>query len=199
MNDNLGFNPVSINKVYQTEGVKLPQKAKTEPVTDTVEITKQKSGKSKRNKILAGLAIATTALVIGISVYKKKKALNSIPPELKELFNSLKEKSGKEYIDDAYSGLVKHMGLDDIAPKSVNLTDNADGIFSITGGYNPLENTIEYSKGFSKRLNKEQQFNMLSHELTHCKQFTQVIRTEGLGVEALAEGIAGKTCLGRTE
>lgn len=159
---------------------------------DTVEISTKKS-KSKRNKIIAGLALAAGAVLVGVAVYKKKKAINEIPQDLRDLFKSLKNKEGKEFVDDAYSGLVKHMGLDDIAPKNVILTDKADGFCNaVTGGFYPEENAIKYSKGFSK-LTKQQQFNMLSHELKHCKQFNQIVQTEGLGVEALADSIAGNS------
>lgn len=157
---------------------------------DTVELSTKKA-KSKRNKIIAGVALAAGAVLVGIAVYKKKKAINEIPKDLQDLFKSLKNKNGKEFVDDAYSGLVKYMGLDDIAPAKVEITDKADGIFNtITGGFHPKENAIKYSQGFSTKLTKKQQFNMLSHELKHCKQFNQVIRTEGLGVEALAESMA---------
>lgn len=159
---------------------------------DSVELSTKKA-KSKRNKIIAGLALAAGAVLVGVAVYKKKKAINEIPQDLRDLFKSLKNKEGKEFVDDAYSGLVKHMGLDDIAPKNVNLTDKADGFCNaVTGGFYPEENAIKYSEGFSK-LTKQQQFNMLSHELKHCKQFNQIVQTEGLGVEALADSIAGNS------
>lgn len=160
---------------------------------DSVELSTKKA-KSKRNKIIAGAALAAGAVLVGIAVYKKKKAINEIPKDLQDLFKSLKNKNGKEFIDDAYSGLVKHMGLDDIAPANVEITDKADGLFNaVTGGFYPQENAIKYSKGFPTKLTKQQQFNMLSHELKHCKQFNQIVQTEGLGVEALADSIAGNS------
>lgn len=164
---------------------------------DSVELSTKKA-KIKRNKIIAGAALAAGAVLVGIAVYKKKKAINEIPQDLRDLFKSLKKslknKNGKEFIDDAYSGLVKHMGLDDIAPKKVILTDKADGFCNaVTGGFYPQENAIKYSKGFPTKLTKQQQFNMLSHELKHCKQFNQIVQTEGLGVEALADSIAGNS------
>lgn len=104
---------------------------------DSVELSTKKA-KSKRNKIIAGLALAAGAVLVGVAVYKKKKAINEIPKDLQDLFKSLKNKNGKEFIDDAYSGLVKHMGLDDIAPANVEITDKADGLFNaVTGGFYP--------------------------------------------------------------
>lgn len=160
---------------------------------DSVELSTKKA-KSKRNKIIAGAALAAGAVLVGIAVYKKKKAINEIPKDLQDLFKSLKNKNGKEFIDDAYSGLVKHMGLDDIAPANVEITDKADGLFNaVTGGFYPQENAIKYSKGFPTKLTKQQQFNMLSHELKHCKQFNQIVQTEGLGVEALAKSMSNNS------
>lgn len=34
---------------------------------------------------------------------------------------------------------------------------------------------------------------MLSHELKHCKQFNQIVQTEGLGVEALAKSMSNNS------
>lgn len=157
---------------------------------DVAEISsKNKKKKIAKAVILTGVLLATTALL----VYKHKQAkiMKEMPAELKTLFNELKDKNGQDFIDSAYEGIKKHLDLTDIAPQKVNLTNKADGIFNtITGGFNPIENTIEYSQGFAKKLTKSQQFNLLSHELKHCKQINTVLMTEGLGPEALAQATA---------
>ncbi len=157
---------------------------------DVVDVSsKNKKKKIAKAAVLTGVLLATTAIL----VYKHKQAkiMKEMPDELKTLFKELKGKNGQEFIDSAYEGIKKHLDLTDIAPQKVTLTDKADGILNtVTGGFNPIENTIEYSKGFAKKLTKASQFNLLSHELKHCKQFNTVLMTEGLGPEALAQASA---------
>lgn len=181
------------NNIQKITGIETTQETaannshilqKNEP--DSITITTKK--KINKKKLVTGLALIGGAALIGVAIYKKKKSLNTIPKELRELYKSIKHKNGQEFIDDAYSGLVKYMDLDGIAPSRVNLTNKPDGLFnSITGGFMIQSNSIEYSQGFKTKLTKPQQFNLLSHELFHCKQFNQIIRTEGLGIEALTD------------
>ncbi len=179
----------------QNNEVKELQKINLEQKPDEFFLSskdkKKTENKKTAAKVLIALGIITAA---GIAIYKGRqiKALKEIPADLKPLFEDyLKGKNGKEFVDDAYSGIVKHMGLTDVAPKNVNLTNKADGMLNtVTGGFNPIENTIEYSKGFINKLSKKQQFNLLSHELKHCEQFNKILRTEGLGAEALASATA---------
>ncbi len=185
--------PANIQNADFLKKVKKTDYLKNDNAKDTVELQNQKQ--SKKNKIIKGLLITAGVLIICPAVYKKKKATDSVPKELKGLFNSLKGKNGEEFADDAYDGLVKYMGLGGIAPEKVNLT-NKDDILGVvvTGGFYPYENSIKYSKGFTKILTKKQQFNMLSHELKHCEQFNKIIRTEGLGIEGLAGILSENAC-----
>ncbi|MCD7779905.1 MAG: hypothetical protein LUH05_04455 [Candidatus Gastranaerophilales bacterium] len=179
---------IQSNEVKQQQKINLEQKS--DEVLLSSNINKKAENKKTAAKVLLALGIITAA---GIAIYKGRqiKALKEIPADLKPLFNDLKGKNGKEFVDDAYSGIVKHMGLSDVAPKNVNLTNKADGMFNtVTGGFHPIENTIEYSKGFIDKLSKKQQFNLLSHELKHCEQYNKILRTEGLGAEALAKANA---------
>ncbi len=184
------INPKDSEVMQQT---KINLEQKPDEVILNTDKSKKKSKKKTAAKVLIGLGIVAAA---GIAIYKGKqiKALKEIPAELKPLFNELKGKNGIEFVDDAYSGLVKYMDLDGIAPSKVHITGNSDGAFNtIIGGFNQIENTIQYTKGFIDKLTKKQQFNLLSHELKHCKQFNQILQTEGLGAEVLAKVQAEQT------
>ncbi len=169
-NTNLASNPNSLEK---------------SPKQDEVQIN-SKNKKGNINKVLiaigaAGIGVAT---VVGILKGKANKAklLNSIPDDLKTIFSEIKDKNGDEFIDEAYKQMVKYMGLQEIAPSKINRT-GIDGVMTITGGFNPVKNAIGYSDGFFKKVDKRKQLNMISHELRHCKQTTDFLRTEGIGID----------------
>lgn len=108
---------------------------------------------------------------------------------MRVVFNGLKNESGEDFVNKAYSGIIKHLDIEDVAPSKVNLNACEDGLMTITGGFSPDSNSISYSKGFLK-LPREKQFNLLSHEANHCKQFNTMVRTEGIGISQLADAIA---------
>lgn len=173
-NTNLASNPNSLEK---------------SPKQDEVQIN-SKNKKGNINKVLiaigaAGIGVAT---VVGVLKGKANKAklLNSIPDDLKTIFSEIKDKNGDEFIDEAYKQMVKYMGLQEIAPSKINRT-GIDGVMTITGGFNPVQNTIGYSDGFFKKVDKRKQLNMISHELRHCKQTTDFLRTEGIGIDEYAK------------
>lgn len=153
---------------------------------------------SKKKKIGIALAIATVAAGVGAAIITRGKALKNknlladIPEDLQAKFANLKGLQGKEFVDKAYKEMVDYMGLSKVAPKTIEV-NKSDGAFSITGGYNPVKNTIGYSEGFLTKLTKKQQINMITHELKHCEQFTNMLRTEGLTVEKYTEAIVNST------
>lgn len=156
---------------------------------------KNTSGYSKKRKAGIALGIGAALLAIGSVIVsrgrtaakavQKAKMLAEIPPELQTRFSKLKDLSNEDFVKKGYDELVDYMGLKGVAPKEI-LNSGADGI-NITGGYNPIKNTIEFSNGFFNKMKKHEQINMMAHELTHCKQFTNMLRTEGLSVENYVE------------
>ena len=138
---------LGLEKVYSPKvDLSMPQ--------DTVELSTKKN---KKKKAIIAAAVVTAAIVAGAIAYKyhQHKIGSTTPKDLKDLFNKLKHKKGEDFVNSAYEGIRDHMNLTGIAPESVRLTDKADGIFNtITGGYNPIDNTIEYSKGFLTKLTK---------------------------------------------
>lgn len=113
----------------------------------------------------------------------------NIPSEYKAIFADLEGKTGQEFVDTAYGNMVNHMKLNGIAPKRITINGN-DGIMSVNGGYDYINNTIKYSQGFLEKLTPQQQMNLISHELTHCEQFSNILRTENIGVNEYAKAIA---------
>lgn len=127
----------------------------------------------------------------GVTTKKTKSSLKiskNIPEDLKPIFANLKGKTGQEFINTSYENTVKYMKLKGVAPKNIAIT-STDGL-TVTGGYDPIQNTIEFSEGFLSKLPPKEQLKLISHELTHCKQFSTMLRTEGIGVEAYARAIA---------
>lgn len=164
-------------------------------VSIPVEQNNQPKGMSKGKKITIATAAAALlgigALVItrgkaAAKAAQKAKLLADIPPELQTRFSAIKDLKGKEFVDRAYSELVEYMGLKGVAPKEVAIK-NTDGLLGVTGGYNFIDNTIEFSEGFLTKLNKERQIGLMAHELRHCKQYTDMLRTEGITVEKYVE------------
>lgn len=156
---------------------------------DEIQVNTQYKKKNTNRIIIAigtiGICVVT---LIGLIRCKANKAklINSIPDDLKSIFSKIKDKNGDEFIDEAYSQMVKYLGLEGFAPGKIGKT-GVDGVMSITGGFNPAKNTIGYSDGFFTKLDKRKQLNLLSHELRHCKQSIDFLRTEGIGVDEYAK------------
>lgn len=127
-----------------------------------------------------------------IEIKNPKKSViisKNIPSEYKPIFANLEGKTGQDFVDTAYGNMVSHMKLNGIAPKKITINSN-DGIMSVTGGYDYINNTIGYSQGFLEKLTPQQQMNLISHELKHCEQFSNILRTENIGVSEYARTIA---------
>jgi hypothetical protein len=119
----------------------------------------------------------------------KNAKFKTLNPEYKPLIAKLEGKSGKEFVDTAYDNLVSHLKLNGIAPKNLKI-NGTDGVMSINGGYNYIDNTIEYSQGFLEKLSPKQQMNLIAHELKHCEQFSNILRTENITTKDYARAIA---------
>lgn len=105
--------------------------------------------------------------------------------DLDNLFKEIKNKNGREFADAAYSGLVKLMGLEGMAPEKITWEKN-EGRDYIVGDYRFYNNSIVFYTDSYDKLDKATQLGLLAHELTHCKQFVNMLRTEGLSVDKIA-------------
>ncbi len=174
-----------VNNKKQTIKQTVPLKENVQP-----EKSLTKSNKKLKTAVYTGLALAA-GIAVGILSRGKRIAtqkaniLKEIPQDLQIRFEKLKDLSGEDFVKNAYKEMVDYMGLKGVAPKEISINGN-DGLMSITGGYSPIHNTIKYSSGFVT-LSKNQQLNMLSHELKHCEQFTNMLRTEGITVDKYVE------------
>lgn len=132
---------------------------------------------------------ATNTTVQAQSAKKAATISKNIPNEVRPLIENLEGKTGQEFVDTAYENMVNHMKLNGIAPKKMSI-NSKDGVMSVTGGYDYINNTIGYSQGFLEKLTPQQQMNLISHELKHCEQFSNILRTENIGVSEYARAIA---------
>ena len=105
--------------------------------------------------------------------------------DLDKLFKEINDLKGKEFADAAYSGLVKLMGLEGMAPEKITWEKN-EGRDYIVGDYRFYNNSIVFYTDSYDKLDKATQLGIIAHELTHCKQFVNMIRTEGLSVDKIA-------------
>lgn len=105
--------------------------------------------------------------------------------DLDNLFKEINDLKGKEFADAAYSGLVKLMGLEGMAPEKITWEKN-EGRDYIVGDYRFYNNSIVFYTDSYDKLDKATQLGIIAHELTHCKQFVNMIRTEGLSVDKIA-------------
>lgn len=182
-----GLNRLSGAGVYNQNNYTKKRVVSTPVNTD---YTPKKASNKKNWAIAAGIATAvltgTAILLTKGKALRQKRLLAEIPTDLQARFANIKDLNGKEFVDRAYKEMVDYMGLSKVAPKEIKIKDT-DNAFSVTGGYNPMLNTIEYTQGFMTKLSKPKQLNMLAHELKHCEQITNMLRTEGITVEKYLE------------
>lgn len=145
----------------------------------------------KCKKVLKNKLPANPANTTAKSTHAPKylKTSKNIPNEIKPILVNLEGKTGQEFVDTAYENLVGYMKLKEIAPKNI-IIQGGDGVMSVTGGFDPVKNSIEFSQGFLVKLTPKQQMNLIAHELKHCEQYTNMLRTEGIGVNEYARAIA---------
>ena len=105
--------------------------------------------------------------------------------DLDKLFKEIKDLKGNAFADAAYAGLVKLMGLEGMAPEKITWEKN-EGRDYIVGDYRFYNNSIVFYTDSYDKLDKATQLGIIAHELTHCKQFVNMLRTEGLSVDKIA-------------
>ena len=105
--------------------------------------------------------------------------------DLDNLFKEIKNLNGRKFSDAAYSGLVKLMGLEGMAPEKITW-EKSEGRDYIVGDYRFYNNSVVFYTDNFNKLDKATQLGIIAHELTHCKQFVNMIRTEGMSVDKIA-------------
>jgi len=126
---------------------------------------------------------ATDTVCIG-GVTKNKLPIDTLIANL----TKIKDKSGKEFVDDTYRELVKYFDLQEIAPDKITWQKTANRPF--VGDYNAFDNSLVLYEDYFFKMNKTQQVGILAHELTHCKQLTNILRTEGIPLQKVAAAYA---------
>lgn len=131
----------------------------------------------------------TNTTVKSSNITKNVGPSRNIPSEIKPLLANLEGKTGQEFVDNAYKNIVDYMNLRGIAPNNIKI-EGCNGLVTATGGYDPIANTINFSQGFLTNLSPRQQINLIAHELKHCEQAANMLRTEGIGVNGYARALA---------
>lgn len=179
-----------VKTIIDNKSVKTGDNCKSTIVKQEFDkFEKKQTSTAKKIGIATGILAtigAITAIVItrGKALQKAKmnKLLDEIPKDLQARFSKIKNLEGEAFTNKAYDELVEHMGLKGIAPKQIQFEGAQGSMGHITGGYDSIENVITFTHNL-KNAPKASQIELLSHELVHCKQFTNMLRTEGITVD----------------
>lgn len=142
--------------------------------------------KYKKIGILPQRNVAKKLILRGNEI--NDKSWNLIPEDLKISFAKLYNKHGKSFFKKAYKELVKYMDLQGFAPKKVKFV-RCDKTTAAT--FDECLNRIGYSINEYKYFySKPDQLGSLAHELQHCKQSVNLIRSKSVGAEGYADAIS---------
>lgn len=140
----------------------------------------EKKGLTKNQKLgIVATLIATGVLITNaiINKHNRTKAVKEIPAELKTIFEELRGEQGESFINKAYAKLKTYMKLDGIAPDTI-CQSNVDVVnIGMTGGFQPCTNKIGFSSNFFSIATREQQFELMAHELKHSEQMSKILRS----------------------
>lgn len=164
------INSVNLNSINQVSNTNLIEQKVMQAQTSQSAETKTVQ------ELPSSRAITGQDLVSGNNISFK---------DLDKLFKEIKNLKGREFADAAYAGLVKLMGLEGMAPEKITWEKN-EGRDYIVGDYRFYNNSIVFYTDSYDKLDKATQLGLLAHELTHCKQFVNMLRTEDMTVDKIA-------------
>ena len=95
---------------------------------------------------------------------------------LNVVFKKLEGLEGDNFAKTAYKEMVKYMGLEDCAPKE--LTFEAQEGRPIASDYRWYENKVIVYRNYFDKATKAEKLGYIAHELTHCKQTTNILKTD---------------------
>lgn len=96
--------------------------------------------------------------------------------DLSVVFKKLEDLEGDDFAKTAYKELVKHLGLEDCAPKELTF-EQKEGR-PIASDYKWYENKIVVYRNYFDRASKAEKLGFIAHELIHCKQTTNILKTD---------------------
>ena len=163
------MNIVSNNPIYSVAQGK----------NDSIIQEKQSEKTLSQRKAVANVVNKNIAFY-GFDLVKKKE----IPPILSEMFEAIRDKRDEDLAETAYPFLVKYIGVEDVAPPKLTWK-RAEGR-SIVADYKVFENAVVIYSDLFKKVSKAEQLAFIAHELTHCKQAFNMMRTENIGIEKYA-------------
>lgn len=96
--------------------------------------------------------------------------------DLSVVFKKLEGLEGDEFAKTAYKELVKHMGLEDVAPKELSFEPKEGR--PIASDYKWYENKVVVYRDYFDKASKAEKLGFIAHELMHCKQTTNILKTD---------------------
>ncbi|MCM1265919.1 MAG: hypothetical protein NC200_06940 [Candidatus Gastranaerophilales bacterium] len=166
-------NNIPSNNMYSTAGIQ--NKLNAESRKQEHPLTNEESHSTQKQE----------QAYLGRDLVIDKTSNNS---DLSVVFKKLEGKKGADFANTAYKELVKLYGLSDVAPKELSW-EQSEGR-PIVSDYRWYENKVVVYKDYFEKATPEEQLGYIAHELTHCKQTTNILRTEGLPVQSYAMAIA---------
>ena len=163
------FKPLNLNSISKGEGIKI----NAQKCLDSTPM--QKSSYQ-------------TAIDFKASMKQDLVANNFYINELDNIIKEIDGLEGQEFADKAYEKLVKLFNLEGSAPEKITWMESEGR--AIVGDYAFFDNSIRlYSDHFNK-MDKATRIGIIAHELTHCKQLTNMLRTDGIRIEKIANAYA---------
>lgn len=157
-----------IEKISTSQINNIPANKKPEEIKNTFENNnipdKQVYGDFFQNKAFYGKDIVQI---------KPKTTMDN---DLKVIFKKLEGLEGDDFAQTAYKELVKYMGLEDCAPAELTFEEKEGR--PIASDYKWYENKVIVYRNYFDKASKAEKLGFIAHELTHCKQTTNILRTD---------------------
>ena len=96
--------------------------------------------------------------------------------DLSVVFKKLEGLEGDDFAKTAYKELVKYMGLEGLAPKELTFEPKEGR--PIASDYKWYENKVVVYRDYFDKASKAEKLGYIAHELTHCKQTTNILKTD---------------------
>ncbi len=161
------------------EKVNLNTNFQIQKINLSSQKTKNDSTKIQENNVTVSFKSNCNNNILQTDFYLK---------DLSEVFKKIEDKKDFDFINSAYKELVKLMDLEGIAPEKISWEKNEGR--AIVGDYRFYDNSIVFYSDYFKKFDKATQLGFIAHELTHCKQLSNMLRTEGISVEKIANAYA---------
>lgn len=113
-----------------------------------------------------------------------------VPANIKQYYNDFKKLEGEKFARACYERLKTDLGFKNAAPELMIDPELAGS--NTMGQYNPYSGKLTLNPTVLESKAKAEMLNFMRHELEHYRQFADIARTEGIGIEGLAKATTDK-------